>query len=68
MFRNLEAELTRMNLKKHELAVLVGISQGTLSAKLNGRFPFTLDEARKIRQVLSLEFTIDYLFETQNTA
>lgn len=39
------------------------ISSSTFSLKLNGKYPFTLDEAKKIKNILGTETTLDELFK-----
>lgn len=70
MFRNLEAELRRAGISRKELAEKVGCNQGTLSLKLNGKSIVTLPEAMRMKKViydaLQMEFTLEYLFATQD--
>ena len=40
----------------------MGIRIATLSLKLNGKAPITLNEARKIKQILGTNMTIEELF------
>ena len=62
MYRNLEAEISRKNISKSELAEHIGISPSTLYQKLNGKSKFTLPEAKKIREALGINASLDYLF------
>lgn len=65
MFRNLEAELVRRNLSRSDLALAIGKSYGTVSQKMCGRIPFTLNEARKIKEVFFPDCNIEYLFSEE---
>ena len=53
--RELRAEMARNEITQHELAFLVGLSKSGLWKKITGQNSFTLDEVRKIRDVLSLD-------------
>lgn len=63
MYRNLEAELARKAIKKKELAELLDVRQATIYDKINGKFPFTLDEAVAIRNNFFEEMNVEYLFK-----
>lgn len=62
MFRNLKAEMVRTGITKKDIAKLLGLRYGTVIDKLNGKYPFKLDEAIKIRQVFFQSLTFEYLF------
>ncbi len=66
MFPNLDAEMARKKITKAFLAKKINKSPTTLSLKLNGRAPITLDECIEIRDVVGTEYTIDYLFEVDD--
>lgn len=63
MYKNLEAELARRGLTRRELAQKLGITLGTMSLKLNGKANLTLPEAKKIKNCLECDKSIDYLFD-----
>jgi transcriptional regulator with XRE-family HTH domain len=65
MYRNLEAEFARQGITKTKVAQELGITLGTLSLKLNGKYKLTLPEAIKIKKILNVDLTIEYLFETK---
>lgn len=65
MYRNLEAELKRLGIKRIDLAKAIKINVSSLSCKLNGVRPLTLQEAKEIKKVFDNKFTIDYLFAEQ---
>lgn len=64
MYGNLEAEISRRRMPKYVLAQKIGVSASTLYQKLNGKSSFTLPEARKIKEALGTNGSIDFLFET----
>ena len=59
MFDNLRAEMRRRSKTNADVGKILGISGNSVSAKLNKKVAFTLDEMRKLAD----EFvcTIDYL-------
>ena len=69
MYRNLNAEMCRRGLLQKELAKNLHLTLGTMSLKLRGKTPFTLDEALEIKKILndiselSKDITIEKLFE-----
>ena len=67
MFRNLEAELTRKNITRKDLARILGINVSTCSEKLTKPGRLKLDEAFKIRDTLFPEMQIEYLFSKIET-
>lgn len=66
MYPNLNAELSRKGLKRKDLAVIFGNRVPSVSDKLNGKSPISLEEAIEIKRTFFPEFTLDYLFETAN--
>lgn len=65
MYKNLEAEIARYDIPKEKLAHSIDKSYQTITLKLNGKFPFTLDEAFKIRNEYFPDLSLDYLFEKE---
>ncbi len=47
------------------LATAIGVRPYTMSLKLKGKAPITLDEATKIRDTINKELSLEYLFETE---
>lgn len=64
MYKNLEVELVRHGMTRYKLAQKLGINNGTLSLKLNGKSEISLKMARVIRDILNKDLTLDYLFDT----
>jgi lambda repressor-like predicted transcriptional regulator len=63
MYSNVKAELARRNLTLVDLSNRTGIRYQTLVDKINGKYPLTLDEAKRIKDALGVEISIDELFE-----
>ena len=64
-YSNLEAEIARKGVSKKEIAETLGVRLATVYNKLKGKCPFTLDEAFKIRNKHFPDFTLEYLFYTE---
>lgn len=63
MFRNLEAEMVRYGVTKKDIAKLLNVRYGTVIDKFNGKYPFKLIEAIKIKQEFFQNLEFEYLFE-----
>lgn len=63
MYRNLKAEMVRNKISNKDIADLLGLRAATISDKINGKFPFKLCEAFKIKNNFFPSLTIDYLFD-----
>lgn len=57
MYPNLEAERIRAGVLLVHIAEELGITVPTASVKLNGKYPITFDEAKKIRDLIAREKT-----------
>lgn len=64
-YSNLEAEMARKGLLKKDIAETLGVRTATVYDKLKGKHPFTLDEVLKIKNKYFPEFTLEYLFYTE---
>lgn len=62
MFDNIEQLIFNKKLKKREIAEKMGIRYNTLLLKLKGEYPFTLDEALKLKEILETDMEIEILF------
>jgi len=62
MYLNVKAELARQNLSVVDLSNKTGIRYQTLIEKLNGKYPLTLDEAKKIKAALGVDLSMEELF------
>lgn len=65
VFPNLEAEMARMGIQRKDLAEKLGVRTATISDKLNGKFPFTLDEVVAIKREFFPKFSLEYLFSNE---
>lgn len=65
MFKNLDSEMAKSGLKRGKLAKAIDMPASTLSEKLNGKYPLTIDECKAIRDVINEQYSLDYLFETE---
>lgn len=63
MYRNLEAELKRKNIRRIDLAKDLGMALSTVSDKLNGKSEISLSLAFRIKAYLAVEMPIEVLFE-----
>lgn len=62
MYRNLKAEMARNNIKVILIAETINASYNHTRAKINGKYPFTLDEAFAIQRTFFPDLSIAYLF------
>lgn len=62
IYPNLKTELARADMTLTELAKKIGVTNSTLSLKVNGKNDFTFSEAGKIKEVLSSDLPLDVLF------
>lgn len=58
-------ELRRKNVSQAVVAKALGISEKTMTNKLNGSSEFTINEAMNLAQNFLPEFTLEYLFGNQ---
>jgi transcriptional regulator with XRE-family HTH domain len=65
MFPNLDAEMARQKMTRTELAKRINKTPTTLSLKLNGKAPITLNECVEIKEAINPQLSIDYLFDTE---
>ena len=63
MLCNLKAEMARKQIMSKDLANLLGINPTTISAKINSRSEFTLEEAQKIQRGFFPDLELQYLFK-----
>ncbi|MHC1773642.1 MAG: helix-turn-helix transcriptional regulator [Flexilinea sp.] len=66
MYRNLNAELARKGIKRGSLAKELKVTPSTISQKLNGKTLITLQEAKRIKNVLGVDIELETLFALQN--
>ena len=63
MYSNVKAELARRNLNIVDLSKMTGIRYQTLVDKINGKYPMTFDEAKKIKEALEVDIPMEELFK-----
>jgi transcriptional regulator with XRE-family HTH domain len=63
MYKNVKAEFARKGLTLEIVAKELGVTVSTLSQKMNGKYPFTLNEAKTIKKVLEVDIPLEILFE-----
>lgn len=63
MHRILKAEMVRADITIKQLAMKIGITERSLRNKINGVTEFTLSESIKIKNILSIEMSLEELFE-----
>lgn len=63
MYPNLDAELARRGLKRKDLAWIFKNRIATVSDKLNGKYPISLDEAFRIKNAYFPDLPMEYLFK-----
>ena len=67
MYPNVRAEIARNKLTLKVIAEQMGLALGTLSGKLNGKYPVTLNEAKQLKIILKSALSIEELFETEGS-
>lgn len=65
MYEKLKTKLAANKIRQREIARVLGITEHSLCSKLNGKTPFYLREAKKLRDVFFPTETIEALFELQ---
>lgn len=63
MYRTAKSEMIKQGLTLGDVAPLMGVSVGTLSLKLNGKYPITLNEAKRFKEIAKSDLPLEELFE-----
>lgn len=63
MYPNVRAEMARQGLTLEPIARELNITVPTLSQKFTGKYPITLNEAKKVKSVLKTDLPLEVLFE-----
>lgn len=66
MFRNLQAEMVRRNVTPVAISKVINKTEKSTRAKLYGRYPFTLPEAKMVRDTFFPGMDLDFLFQDDN--
>ena len=67
MLSNLKAEMARRGITSTDIGRIINKTSRTTRDKISGRYPFTLDEAKKIRDTFFVGMDLDFLFLQSNT-
>lgn len=65
MLRNLKAEMIRREVSAKQIAELLQVRLTTVYDKLNGKYPFTFDEALAIKKTFFPKDSLESLFESE---
>ena len=69
LFPNLDAELARRNIKRSDIARdLYRGRVASVSDKLNGKYPLSIEEALMIKNKYFPNLKLDYLFDIKEDA
>lgn len=63
MFPNVRAEMARQGITLSVLAEKMEMGLTALSNRMNGKVPFTYDEAIEMKEILCPNFSLEYLME-----
>lgn len=63
MYRTAKSEMMKRGLTLADVAPLMDVSVSTLSLKLNGKYPFTLKEAKQFKEIVKSDLPLEELFE-----
>lgn len=62
MYPNLKNEMVKRKMTQNDLAESIGCTRATMSLKLSGKAPITLDEAFSIKKAVKTRMSLDVLF------
>jgi DNA-binding XRE family transcriptional regulator len=65
MYKNLIAEMEAKHLTKLSMAKQLNMRYATLIDKTNGKYPFTLNEAKRIKDTFFPDLSLEYLFSNE---
>lgn len=66
MLINLKAEMVRRNVSVVDIGRTISKTERSTRDKISERFSFTIDEARRIRDVYFPGMDLDFLFKSDN--
>lgn len=67
IYPDLRAEMARRNICYNEIMRVLGISRASVSLKLNGKRPLFITEAKRIRDELFPDMSLEDLFGEEDT-
>ncbi len=65
MYKNLVAEMAKERITQKQIADTIGIHPNSVFNKLDGKTPFTIEQAFAIKKAFFPEQSLNYLFESQ---
>ena len=65
-YKNLKAEMGRDDVTIESISELLQIHRNSVANKLNGKTTFSIEEAKAIKTAFFPDYTLDYLFDTEN--
>ena len=65
-YKNLKAEMGRDKVTIESISELLQIHRNSVANKLNGKTTFSIEEAKAIKTAFFPDYTLDYLFDTEN--
>lgn len=68
MLTNLKAEMVRRNVSVVDIGRVISKTERSTRDKISERFSFTIDEARRIRDVYFPGMDLDFLFKSDNAS
>lgn len=66
IFKNLQAEMVRRSVTPVAISKVINKTEKSTRAKLSGRYPFTLPEAKIVRDTFFPGMDLDFLFQADN--
>lgn len=63
MYKNAKAEMVRQGLRLEDIAKEFNNTVSTWSLKLNGKYPITLNEAKRFKEIVKSDLPLEELFE-----
>ena len=63
MYPNVRAEMSRQGLTQTDVSKIWNVTVPTVSLKLSGKYPITLDEAVKLKKELNTTLSLEELFK-----
>lgn len=64
-YPNLAGEIARRGIKKKVIAESLGVCRRSLQNRLDGKVPFSYEDASTIQKHFFPDLTLDYLFEKE---
>lgn len=67
MYTNLKRELSKNKIPARKVADVLQCRSSTVYDKINGKYRFYYDEAKKIKDTFFVNLPIEYLFATEGS-